>query len=706
MADNAVRKVGGKLVRLSRAVNRIRAAAQVEGLRRTARSNVLTMSARLNESKVAPASGELTPCLLQQAIDRAMRALSSEQREDGHFVFELEADSTIPAEYVLLVHWLGEAPDLELERRIGVYLRRVQGEHGGWPLFDGGRFNISASVKAYFALKMIGDDPNAPHMTRAREAILAHGGAARTNVFTRSLLALYGAMPWRSVPVMPVEILLLPQWFPFHIAKISYWARTVLVPLTVLNALRPLARNPRRVEIPELFCTPPAQIRHWPIGEHHRFPWGQLFRTIDRVLRVIEPHFPAGLRRRAIDRAVQFTVERLNGVDGLGGIFPAMANSVMMFDTLGYRQNHPDRASARRSVDRLLIVKDHEAYCQPCVSPVWDTALTAHALLEVGGDEAVARAEWALQWLKARQELNTAGDWAMTRPRVRPGGWAFQYNNPHYPDIDDTAVVVMAMDRAARGTRMTDRGDFGTAIARGVEWVLGMQSRNGGFGAFDADNDYEYLNHIPFSDHGALLDPPTADVTARCVSMLAQVGTDGRESARALKRALRFLRRTQEADGSWYGRWGMNYIYGTWSALCALNAAGIGPDAPEVRRAVQWLESIQNPDFGWGEDGESYKLGYKGYEPAPSTASQTAWALLGLMAAGGADRPAVERGVRYLQRTQGADGLWPEARFTATGFPRVFYLRYHGYAKFFPLWALARYRNLKSPGYQPGVIGM
>lgn len=702
MADNAV----GKLVRLSRAVTRIRSATQAEGLRRSAPSNVLTMSARLNESKIALTSGELTPCLLQQAIDRAMRALSDEQRPDGHFVFELEADATIPAEYVLLVHWLGEAPDPELERRIGVYLRRIQGEHGGWPLFEGGRFNVSASVKAYYALKMIGDDPSAPHMARAREAILEHGGAACTNVFTRSLLALYGAMPWRSVPVMPVEILLLPRWFPFHIAKISYWARTVLVPLTVLNALQPLARNPRRVGVEELFCVPPYLVRRWPNGEHHRFPWGQLFRGVDRVLRAVEPHFPAGARRRAIQKAVQFTVERLNGVDGLGAIFPAMANSVMMFAALGYRPDHPDRAAARRSVDGLLIVKDHEAYCQPCVSPVWDTALAAHTLLEVGGEEGVARAEWALQWLKPRQALDTVGDWAVMRPRLRPGGWAFQYNNPHYPDIDDTAVVLMAMDRAARDSRLADRGDFGTAMTRGVEWVLGMQSRNGGFGAFDADNDYEYLNHIPFSDHGALLDPPTADVTARCVSMLAQVQMGARARERALKRALRFLRRTQELDGSWYGRWGMNYIYGTWSALCAFNAAGVDPESPEVQHAVQWLESIQNPDFGWGEDGESYRLGYRCYEPASSTASQTAWALLGLMAAGRVDRPAVERGVRYLQRTQGADGLWAEARFTATGFPRVFYLRYHGYSKFFPLWALARYRNLKSPGYRSGLIGM
>jgi len=705
MASTTVRKVGVKLIRLSRAVTRIRASAQAEGLRRTSQSNVLKISARLNEPKPGSVTNWPAPCSVQQAIERATRALLDQQRADGHFVFELEADATIPAEYVLFVHWLGETPDPALERRIAAYLRRIQGEHGGWPLFEGGRLNISASVKAYFALKMIGDDPAAPHMVRARDAILAHGGAARSNVFTRLLLALYGAVPWRGVPVMPVEILLLPRWFPFHISKISYWARTVLVPLTVLNALRPPARNPRQVGIEELFCTPPEQVRRWPKGEHHRFPWSQMFHAIDRVLQVIEPHLPTGPRRRAIRKAVQFTTERLNGEDGLGAIFPAMANSVMMFDALGYRPDHPERAAARRSIDRLLIVKDDEAYCQPCVSPVWDTALVAHTLLEVGTEQAVARTRRSLQWLQPRQVLDTVGDWAMTRPRVRPGGWAFQYNNPHYPDIDDTAVVLMAMDRAARESRPAEGVDFDVSIARGVEWVLGMQSRNGGFGAFDADNDHEYLNHIPFSDHGALLDPPTADVTARCVSLLAQLGP-GRGRARALQRALRFLRRTQELDGSWYGRWGMNYIYGTWSALCALNAAGIDPEAPEVRRAVQWLESIQNPDFGWGEDGESYKLGYRGYEAAPSTASQTAWALLGLMAAGQVDAPAVERGVRYLQRTQGADGLWPETHFTATGFPRVFYLRYHGYAKFFPLWALARYRNLKAAGSRIAPVGM
>jgi squalene-hopene/tetraprenyl-beta-curcumene cyclase len=365
---------------------------------------------------------------------------------------------------------------------------------------------------------------------------------------------------------------------------------------------------------------------------------------------------------------------------------------VLMFDALGYPKDDPRLLIARASLDKLLVVKEDEAYCQPCLSPVWDTALVCHALMESGGERAARAAVKGLDWLKPLQVLDTAGDWTAQRPDVRPGGWAFQYANPHYPDLDDTAVVVMAMDRAAAEAAAKGGADYGTAIARGREWVEGLQSRNGGWGAFDADNGYEYLNYIPFADHGALLDPPTADVTGRCLGMLAQLG-ETKDSPRVAA-ALAYLNRTQMKDGSWYGRWGMNYIYGTWSVLAGLNAAGIDPGSPEIRRAVDWLVAIQNDDGGWGEDGESYKLDYKGYERAPSTASQTAWALLGLMAAGEVDHPVVQRGIDYLARHQAGDGFWPEERFTATGFPRVFYLRYHGYRKFFPLWALARYRNL------------
>ena len=635
----------------------------------------------------------------EPAIGSATRALLECQQGDGHWVFELEADATIPAEYVLLRHYRGEPRDTGLEQKIAGYLRRIQGKHGGWPLYHQGEFDMSASVKAYFALKMIGDRPDAPHMSRAREAILARGGAVHCNVFTRVLLSLYGILSWRSVPEMPVEIVLLPRWFPFHLSKVSYWARTVLVPLLVLQALQPRAKNPLGVTIDELFVEPPASIGPAAKAPHQRRIWFAFFRGIDIILRPAVKLFPKRLRQRAIDRAVGFVTERLNGEDGLGAIFPAMANATMMFDVLG---NKASADVARHSVEKLLVVGNNEAYCQPCVSPVWDTALACHALLEVGDDKARADAIRGLDWLVPRQVLDVAGDWTNRRPQVRPGGWAFQYANPHYPDLDDTAVVVMAMDRVRRSG--SGHG-YDQAIDRAAEWVKGLQSHNGGWAAFDVDNVYDYLNNIPFADHGALIDPPTEDVTARCVSMLAQLGETIDQST-SLSRGVAYLLGTQTKDGSWYGRWGLNYIYGTWSTLCALNACGIDHGSSEIRKAANWLVSIQNADGGWGEDGASYKLDYRGHEPAASTSSQTAWALLGLIAAGEIDHPAVTRGVQYLSQTQAANGFWSEERFTATGFPRVFYLRYHGYRKFFPLWALARYRNLKASNISRVNYGM
>jgi squalene cyclase len=466
---------------------------------------------------------------LDAALEAAMASLLSDQQPDGHWVYELEADATIPAEYVLMVHYLGEAPDTALEAKIARYLRRTQEAHGGWPLYHGGPCDPSASVKACFALKMIGDSPDAPHMARARRAILAHGGAERSNVFTRILLALYRVTPWEAVPVLPVEIALLPRWFPFHLSKVSCWTRTLLVPLLVLGTLRPRARNARAPRAP-----------------HQARTWFVLFRTLEAWLRLLAPRIPARLRRRAIESA------------------------------------------------------------------------------------------------------------------------------------------------------------------RAREWVEGMQCRGGGWGAFDADNTQHYLNNIPFADHGALLDPPTADVSARCLSMMArlQPGACARKRSPAA-RALAWLLRNQEKDGSWYGRWGLNYIYGTWSALSALGAAGLGADAAPVARGAAWLAAVQNPDGGWGEDGDSYSLDYHGYEPATSTASQAAWALLGLMAAGSVDTPAVERGIDWLlDRQRASDGLWDEPQHTATGFERVFYLRYHGYARYFPLWALARYRNLRARGSRRVAFGM
>ena len=623
---------------------------------------------------------------LDGAVARATAALLQRQRPDGHWLFELEADATIPAEYILLRAYLAEPDAPDLERKIGVYLRRIQGDHGGWPLYHAGVFDVSATVKAYFALKMIGDDPAAPHMARAREALLAHGGAEACNVFTRIMLALFGVIRWRVVPQMPVEIMHLPRWFPIHLAKISYWARTVITPLLVLRVLKPTARNPRGVTIDELFVKPPARMGGLKRSGHQKWLWSTGFFALDAGLHAADGLFPKTTRHSAIAKAKAFVDERLNGEDGLGAIFPAMANAVMMYDALGYPEDYPARAVARASIEKLLVVKNDEAYCQPCLSPVWDTALAAHALLEASGPDAEAAAKRGLAWLKPLQVLDVKGDWAEWRPDVRPGGWAFQYRNDHYPDLDDTAVVVMAMDRAGGAD------GYAEPIARGREWVEGLQSRNGGWGAFDADNSYHYLNNIPFADHGALLDPPTVDVAARCVSMLAQLG-DGADKPR-MKAALDYLRREQEADGSWFGRWGVNYVYGTWSALCALNAAGLAADAPMMVKGADWLIAIQNPDGGWGEGCDSYKLDYKGYEAAPSASSQTAWALMGLMAAARTDHPAVARGVAWLAANQGTDGVWPEDAYTGGGFPRVFYLRYHGYAKIFPLWALARYRNL------------
>lgn len=623
-----------------------------------------------------------------KAAARAADALSALQREDGHWLFELEADATIPAEYILLRHYLAEPVDAVLEAKIARYLRRIQSDaHHGWPLYHGGEFDVSATIKAYYALKMIGDPVDAPHMARARAAVLAAGGAETCNVFTKIQLALFGAGSWQVVPTMPAELILLPRWFPVHLSKMSYWARTVIVPLLVLAAKRPLARNPRGILVEELYSGRPVALGTQ--AADAKRVWRAAFGALDVVLKRAEPLWPERLRARAIAACVDFVVTRLNGEDGLGAIYPAMANSVMMFDCLGYPPNHPHRAIARASVEKLLVVGEEEAYCQPCLSPVWDTALAAHAMLEAGGPANEARALAALDWLRPLQELEVKGDWAEVKPDVRPGGWAFQYANAHYPDLDDTAVVVMAMARA----RGLSGARFDESVARGKEWTVGLQSRDGGWGAFDADNSYHYLNNIPFADHGALLDPPTADVSARCVSMLAQLGEPA--DSPQMRAAVAYLTNEQETDGSWFGRWGVNYIYGTWSALCALGAANLGPDHPAIRKGADWLRAIQNPDGGWGEDCRSYALDYAGYTPAPSTASQTAWALLGLMAAGAVDDAAVERGVAWLARHQQADGLWEQDVYTGGGFPRVFYLRYHGYPKYFPLWAMARYRNLK-----------
>ena len=621
---------------------------------------------------------------LDDAIAAATRALLARQKSDGHWVFELEADATIPAEYILLAHYTGDPLDRVLEGKICAYLRRIQNPDGGWPLFYRGDTDISATVKAYYALKLSGESIDAPHMRLARERVLERGGAAMTNVFTRIELALFGQVPWRAVPAMPVEIMHLPRWFPFHLEKIAYWSRTVVTPLLVLMALHPQAKNARGIDIRELFTVDPERERRY-MRAATNSPLGKVFLLLDTILKRVEPYVPQSFRASAIAKAIRFTTERLNGEEGLGAIFPAMANSLMAFDAIGYAKDHPDRMTARRAIDRLLVIGDDEAYCQPCVSPVWDTSLTTHALLETGDPgvrDSVARANG---WLTSRQVTTVVGDWAARRPNLKPGGWAFQYWNDYYPDVDDTAVVAMEMHRE-------DRNRHHDALRLAADWVLGMQSSNGGWGAFDPENEQFYLNHIPFADHGALLDPPTEDVSARCIGMLLQMGYE--KEYPAVAKGLDYLRRTQRPDGSWFGRWGTNYVYGTWSVLNAFMAAGeTTKNSETVARAAAYLLRCQQADGGWGEDGGTYwddRIGLC----KESTASQTAWALLGLMAAGEAAHPAVASGVAYLLERRNSEGLWDENWFTAVGFPRLFYLRYHGYRAFFPLFALARYRNL------------
>ncbi|MCP4407238.1 MAG: squalene--hopene cyclase [Gammaproteobacteria bacterium] len=629
--------------------------------------------------------GERTTTL-EAAIDRAKNALLSLQQPQGYWAFELEADCTIPAEYIMMMHYMDEI-DHQLQQKIAVYLRaRQQRSTGGWPLYHGGDLNLSCSIKAYYALKLAGDHPNSDHMIRAREAILAHGGAARANVFTRIALALFEQIPWRGVPYIPVEIMLFPHWFPFHLNKVSYWSRTVMVPLFILCSLRPKAENPNGVGIRELFTVPPEDEKHYFAT---RSPLHRVLLVLDALGRtLLEPLTPKWLRKRALKKAEQWITQRLNGTGGLGAIFPAMVNAYETLALLGYPPEHPYRARAKQAIDKLLIEDEKSAYCQPCVSPVWDTALAVLAFQELGGQRVKRAIHSALVWLQQRQLLTHKGDWQTDRPGLDGGGWPFQFRNDHYPDLDDTAAVAWTMVQ-------TNDKWFDKSVKRAADWLVGMQSKNGGFGSFDADNTHYYLNEIPFADHGALLDPPTADVSARCVTLFALLVKDHPEYRAPMKACMAYLRKEQEPEGCWFGRWGTNHIYGTWSVLTAMQQVGISNDDPMIQRAVKWLKSKQRSDGGWGESNHSYADRSLAGEGATSTSFSTAWAMLALMAAGHRDSLEVRRGAEHLMRAQGSDGLWYEPDFSAPGFPRVFYLKYHGYSKYFPLWALARYHKLK-----------
>jgi squalene-hopene/tetraprenyl-beta-curcumene cyclase len=621
----------------------------------------------------------LLPLSLKDAINAARESLLKHQQPDGHWVYELEADCTIPAEYILMNHFVGEIDD-ELEQKIAIYLREQQDEHDGWSLYHDGGFDLSCSVKAYYALKLVGDNVNAEHMVRARNAILTHGGASNSNVFTRIALALFGQVPWYATPFIPAEVILLPKWFPFHIRKVSYWSRTVMVPLFILCTLKPTAVNPRGVDIRELFTIPPEDEQNY-----FRVTTflSRAFLILDHVGRIIEKLVPAFIRNISIRKCEQWFLIRMNEDHGIGGIFPAMVNVYESLVILGYSKDHPVRIQARKAIDNLLVERGQSVYCQPCVSPVWDTALACQTMLEVEGRNSPAIKK-GLDWLCKLQLKDEPGDWRLVRPNLQGGGWAFQYSNYHYPDLDDTSMVAWAMQRA-------DHENYAEPIQRATNWTAGMQSSNGGFGSFEVDNTQYYLNSIPFADHGALLDPPTADVTARCIALLTIV--DKQKYEQNFQAAIKYIKSDQEPDGSWYGRWGTNYIYGTWSVLTGLEVAGEDPQQEYIRRAVDWLYSVQNEDGGWGESNDSY-YPPKHRRPYPSTAFQTAWALLALLAAGEVKSESVRLGTEFLLKNQKMDGLWHDESYTAPGFPRVFYLKYHGYSKYFPLWALARYRNL------------
>lgn len=633
----------------------------------------------LNQFNTDPLSKKLV-LNLDNAIESAKNKILKQQEKDGHWVYELEADCTIPAEYILMNHFSGEINN-KTEEKIAAYLRDQQNEEGGWSLYTDGNFDLSCSVKTYFALKLVGDDQHEEHMIRAKTMILNHGGAAHCNVFTRITMALFGQVPWRATPFIPAEVILLPKWFPFHIDRVSYWSRTVMVPLFILCTLKPTAVNQRGIDIRELFITPPEdELNYFKVTTKLK----RIFLWLDHIGQLVEKLVPEFVRRYSIRKCEQWFLDRMNDEHGIGGIFPAMVNAYESLVVLGYPKDHPTRKMARQAIDNLLTKRNNTIYCQPSLSPIWDTALVSQALIETENNKPSIEVENALDWLKDQQLSNEPGDWRIQKPELDGGGWAFQYSNYYYPDLDDTSMVAWAMQR-------TNNDKYAESIKRAAIWVAGMQSRGGGFGSFDINNTHFYLNEIPFADHGALLDPPTADVTGRAIALLSLANR--KKYTENIKAGIDYLKIEQENDGSWFGRWGTNYIYGTWSVLTALETAGEDSQQAYIKKAVEYLLQIQNSDGGWGESNDSY-YPPKHYRPCKSTAFQTAWVLLALLAVGEVKNTSVKKGINYLLSNQLSNGQWYDNSYTAPGFPRVFYLKYHGYSKYFPLWALARYRNL------------
>jgi squalene-hopene/tetraprenyl-beta-curcumene cyclase len=624
---------------------------------------------------------------LRRAVDRARDCLLDKQRPDGHWVGELQGDTILESEFVLLMAFLGREGE-ERTRKVAAYLLQQRLSDGGWTNYPGGPVDLSASVKAYFALKLTGHDPDAPHMRQAREAIRARGGAAECNSFTKFYLALLGQFPYGNCASVPPELVLLPRWFYVNLYAMSSWTRTIVVPLSIFSACKPVRALPPQLGISELFLQPP-QTPLWPARPTaQRLSWTNFFLGVDWLYKKVEP-FLGPVRRRAVRRAADWMRQHFADSDGLGAIFPPMIYTVVALKCLGVADDAPEMRWALKQLDDLMIEEGGAIRLQPCVSPVWDTALSLNALADTGLSVDVPPLDEAAEWLLAR-EVRRRGDWSLSNPNLDAGGWFFEYNNAFYPDTDDTAMVLMALAKTGKAWAPAAR----PAVERGLRWLLGMQNRDAGWAAFDRDINREVLTKVPFADHNAMLDPSCPDITARVLEALGYHGY--RVGHPQVDRALVFLRKTQEKSGAWIGRWGVNYLYGTWQVLQGLQRIGFDTADPMVRRAVGWLNSVQQECGGWGETCGSYDDPSLAGQGTP-TASQTAWALLALLAAGEADSDSVRAGVAYLQATQRADGGWHEEPFTGTGFPKVFYLKYHLYSLYFPLMALARYASASSP---------
>ncbi|GAB2617588.1 squalene--hopene cyclase [Streptomyces capparidis] len=638
----------------------------------------------------ASRSGTETEALAARAVERATAALLARQSPEGWWKGDFETNVTMEAEDLLLREYLGIRTPEETAAT-AEWVRAKQRPDGAWPTHVGGPGNISATVEGYIALRLAGDAPDAPHMAAASSWVREHGGVARARVFTRIWLSLFGWWRWEDLPELPPEMIFLPRWAPLNLYSFSCWARQAIVPLTIVFAHRPVVAAPFPID--ELHVDPqcPNPARPRPAAAS----WDGAFHGLDAVLRRWRRVAPRRLRRAAMRTAAGWIIERQENDGCFNGIQPPLVYSIIALRLLGYDLDHPVLRAALAAAEAFTVrTDDGRRWIESCQSPVWDTCLAVTALLDAGvapDDPAVLKAaDWLLD-----KEVTTHGDWSVRRPRLAPGGWAFGFNNHNYPDTDDTAEVVLALLRVRHPRPERVEG----AVRRAVAWVLGMQSRNGAWGAYDADNTSRLPARLPFCDFGEVTDPPSADVTAHIVEMMAAVGQAAHPAA---QRGIEWILREQESDGSWYGRWGVNHVYGTGAVLPALIDAGFPPDHPAIRRAVAWLTEHQNPDGGWGESWESYS------DPAwrgrgESTASQTAWALIGLLAAGERESDAVTAGVRWLAATQLDSGTWDEPQFTGTGFPRDLPLNYHMYRLLFPLSALGRY--LRGAGGGRGPAG-